>query len=758
MKRNGGLFMKRYYNNSWKEVVEALQSDIFKGLSNEECLSRRKSYGNNKIDLPESNKTFKVLIRASLSLYLVALLAISIYLIISKEYLLGSAVLITYIFNLSLKLFYTNRKESQIGELQKLNYSTVVVLRDGVEKIVKSEELVKGDIVFYKKGSLIAADMRIIRANDVLVDETNITGERFLKEKFESKIDGNISTVGEMKNILFKGTVVKEGEGSGIVIETGNSTEFGKLLALLTYANNNKHTLGKKIEKLLSRVIIVLISIIIVSYFILSKFGQASNILNLSLFSVGIFPVGIFLLNYIRILKKNLNNDGIELINLSTFDLINSLDILFLDKVGAITKERMEVRKLYTNNEIILDKDTNYNKDINTKRLLDILLLCNNSIYNASDDTGKGDLLEIAYLRFAANKLAYKSALDAKHRRVFEVPIDSDKRFLTTLNKSKKGYRINVKGNLDAVLDRCTHIMIDGIEKEIEQEDIEKIKAIDYNFSVEGLTTQGIAYRSFSYEPTSSENIESNLVFVGIIALENLLNEGIEEEINYIKNRGSVPIIFTEDNKIAATTIGRKIGLIKNDNQVISGVEVSSLNREELIEVLKIVRVFSRVTPEVKGKIIGLFTRDNYNVLSSGETLSDLTSLSLSKVGIGKGKMPDIVKKICDVYIKENYLKGLFKLFDLSKNYEERIKVSFNTFLASYISQIASINLMILFSNSEMKYLVSLILINLIYIFYTITRILMVDIKKVENKKYIIRSVGLNLILVIIYFIGELLP
>lgn len=749
--------MKQYYNNSWKDIVEMLQSDIFKGLSNEECLDRRKKYGDNKVDLPESRDVFKVLIKSCFSAYFIVTLAILIYLIYIGAINLSLGVGFVLLINLSLKLIYTNKKQKQIGELQKLNYSTVVVFRDGREQLVKSEELVKGDIVFYKKGSLIAADMRIIKAYNVKVSENNITGESFLKEKFDSKIDANISTIGEMKNILLKGSVIKDGEGTAIVIKTGNDTQFGRMLAMLTYASNSKHVLGSRIEKRLGKIIAIATLLAIGMYCLFSSYTQAKIALNLSLFSIGIVPVSILIFYYAKGLKRELEDEGIEIINMSTLALINDLDIIFLDKIGAITKEEMVVEKLFTNDTIIKNQEVNYNKDINVRRLIDILLLCNNATYNASDNSGKGDLLEVEYLRFAAKKLAYKTSLDVKNKRIFEVSMDSDKRFLSTLNKSKKGCRVNVKGNLDGVLERCTHIMINGIEKEIEQSDIEKIRSVDYNFSIEGLITQGVAYRSFSYQPTQSENIESNLVFVGIVALENPLNEGIENQIKYIRSRGILPAIFTEDNKITATTIGRKIGLIKNNDQVISGVEVSSLTKEELIEVLKKVRIFSRVTPEIKARIVGLFTKDNYKVAATGEDLSDLSLLSLSKLGIGKGKMPDIVKKICDIYIKENYLKGLFTLFDKSKDFEARLKLTFNMYAGFCVSQVILINILINVINAESNIVLMIIFIDILIVFFMILRILKVDFNKIEDKNYIVRAIIYNLILLAIYFLVEFL-
>jgi len=676
-----------YYNNTWKFIIEKLSSDVHKGLSEELVPKRREACGDNKIKLPLGSGGIFSYIKELISIYLFICLFIDIFLLVNKSYVLALFVTIIFFSNIFLRWLNIYQKKKQVEFLQNINYTTVSVLRDGVEKIVKAEDLVVGDIVYVRKGSLIAADMRVIRAHDIKVDEKNVTGEYFLKDKYESKIGGEVSSISEMKNILFKGTVIKEGEGAGIVISTGNNTQLGKLLTVMNYANNNKNTLRSMLDKNINK-LYLFISFVSLIIYLLNK-----EILSVSLFLLGIIPVELILNTYIYILKKDFNKDGIDLINTSTLELVKDLEILFLDKVGSITLNKMVVKGIVSNNKLYDIDKIDYKKDININRLIDILLLCNNSTYNIETDTGSGDLSEIAYIRFASNNRIYKSLLDSKHKRIFEVPMDSDKRMLTTLNKSKKGYRANIKGDVDKVLERCTHIMIDGLEKEITNEDIKMIKALDFNYSVEGFKTQGVAYRSFNYQPSLSENVESNLVFVGIVALENPIIDDVDKQILNIKQRGIIPILFTDDNKIAATAIGQKTRLISDPSLVISGVELDSLSKEELIGVLSKAKIFSRVNPEIKSKIVGLFNQDGYKVGVAGETLGDLSSLGIAKVGISKGKAPEIVKKVSDLFIKDNYLNKFLNLFDVSQSFMKNLYSCEKITLMFLLSQLISLNL-----------------------------------------------------------------
>lgn len=664
--------MNKYCSNSWKTVLEMLKGDMYKGLTEEECIARRKYYGDNKISLLDNTGKIAFL-RSFLRIHLLISLIIVVYLFSKEEKVLGSICGVVLLFQIIIKFFYERKKMKNIRFLQGLNHTTTTVLRDGVEKIVKSEELVKGDIVIFSKGSLIAADIRIINAENIKVDEKNITGENFLKDKFDSKLEGNSYLIEEMKNILFKGSIIKEGQGTGIVVETGNATQLGKMLNMLTTVNK-KHGLAKKLEKKLSTVMFLLSTIAVGIAYVMNFIGEAKDTLVISLFAIGSLPIVIIGALYIKTLKTGLKNNGVDLINISTLDMLKEVQVFFMDKVGSVTKEEMLLNKIYANNRIYHDREINYQKDSTLKRLIEITVLCNNAVYDYLEKTGRGDLMEVAYLKFAAGKMINKATLESTNPRLFEIPMDSDKRMLTTVNRVKRCARANIKGNVHVILDRCSYIMVDGLEKEITPEDIDRIKAMDYNFSLEGLITQGIAYRSFNYIPSESENIENNLVFVGITAMENPLNSQINEEIEELKSRGIIPILFTNDNKITSTSLAQRINLVKSNSRVVTGVEVDSLSSQELIDVVSKARVFSRANPETKAMIVGMYANDNYKVVSCGETLGDLPLMALSKIAISKGKAPDIIKKSSDIYIEKNYLEHFLGLFKVSRIFKKGIE------------------------------------------------------------------------------------
>lgn len=749
--------MKKYYNNTWKDVVDMLGSNVSSGLSSEECHYRKEIYGSNKIKLPKKEISIKGMVLSIINLYFILILLLGFFLLYEGKYILALLAIINLFANSTLRILHIRKRQKQLAELQKINNITVRVIRNNKEIIIKAEELVLGDIVIFQKGSLISADLRIIEAKELRVKEENITGERFYKEKFENRIEGEISNIGELSNILFKGSLITEGTGIGIVIGVGKDTYFGQIFQLLLNTNITKHTLDNKIPKEMGKITIIATIFGILLFILFNNKDEAVTFLIYSLFTIAIIPYWLFILIYSKYINNKERKNNVEIINYSSLYDFDDINVLLIDKLQGITKKEGIIKEVYTDNKLFNIEDIKYDKNINFERIIDCGLLCNNGVYNVKEDIGKGDVNDIAYLSYAAKNKIFKSSLDVKYRRIFQIPMESEKRFKTTLNKSKKRYRANVRGALDSVLDRCTSIMIDGIEVDIEDKDIEKIKIMDYNLSLRGYITEGIAYRSFSYEPTVSENIESNLVFVGIVALENPLRENINENIQYLRERRITPLVFTEDNKIAAASLGKKIGIIQKENQVMSGVELEALSKEELMEQLKSVRIFSRVAPDMKNNIINILAKDKYNILTFGENLSDLPALGLCKIGVAKGKIPDIVKANCDIYIKENYLDNIVNIMSSFTGFREKFKAIFNLLLINILLEILLIALGVIFAKEIVNFIIPYIVLNFIIVGVGLFKFLNLQEEKINIKKFYKLSIIYNGIIGIVFILIELL-
>lgn len=667
--------MNTFYSSTVGKVIEMVNTNVDRGLTTEECLKRKEEQGDNKIYLPYSKGFLKLILDLIYEKYIYIYLVFIILFAFNNFYEVSIISAIILILNIVFKIYYEFEKEKEINLLQNLNISQVLVLRDNKEQLIEAEDLVKGDIVYFRKNSLISADIRIIESEDLKIDERSVTGDKFLKSKYSNKMEEKKYSIGDINNILFRGSFVKSGTGTGIVIETGNNTELGKLMSVIENTKKKKHLELKNVQKELFNIGLCLI---LIQFILIVVFpGKITNKIPLlvnGIFAILCIFVPSIAIVYSRYIKKELlSSQEIELNNFSALQLSKKVKIFFLDKVGAITKNELNLKMLYTNDQSFNFEDIK-ELDINIERLIDISILSNNGKYNVASNWSSGDIYEVAYMKSASEKGIIKTKIDNKNRRLFEVPRTSDKRLMTIVNKShKKGYRANTRGDLTSVLDCCTNILVNGLEKDITSEDIMKINLTYVEYSKLGYTTEAFAYRSFNYEPSEYENVESNLVFVGLITLENPLVDEINDEISTLVSKGVLPIIFTEDNKIVSEFIGRKIGLITQEDQISSVEDIKDLDDEKLLEVVSRTRIYSKITPEFKNKIVNLYKESNYDFAMEGETLSDISLVSLSKLGIIKTNFSLLLKKIGDIYTTKSSIKSFLALRETNKKVENSI-------------------------------------------------------------------------------------
>lgn len=664
----GAIQLSDYCNKVWSSVVEILESDVYSGLNKEECNKRRKKFGSNKIKLP-FDKGVLSFIKSFLGIYQILSIIITGYFIYEEDFEYAIVATIMLLINISVELVYTIKKYKKTIYLNKINSLSCTVLRNSSKETIPTSELVIGDIVYFKTNSVIPADIRIIEGEKLKVDEKNITGESFLKDKITSKIDYTIDSINEMRNMLFRGSVIKSGHGYGIVVQVGEKTELGKMMKVINEANN-KYNFTKSLKRNINSFVILILFLVGVFSILSYNLYESFDNIKIAVLVLESLPLGLIIFSYSNILRNKLNKKGIELYNISVLDSIEDIQYIFLDKVYALTKNEMIVNNFLTNSNVYKYEEIIPKNNPNIERMLEIIVLCNDAKYNLLEGTGDGNLIDIAYLKMAAEKEVFKKAVEAKNPRLFQVPMDSDKRVLSSVNTYKKGYRANVTGNVDAVVARCTHILINGVEQAITNEEAQRVRDLDYNYSIEGLITQGVAYRNFSYKPSLDENIESNLVFVGILTLVNPENDNMENQITKVKNKGIIPVLFTEDNKLSAVAIGKKANIISDIGGAISGVELTLLSDEEFTKSRTKAKVFARVNPTIKNKIVSEYISDGYEVATSGEALGDLSRMAISKIGIAKGKPANIIKNTADLYIKDNYLSGFLSLFNVAKTFK----------------------------------------------------------------------------------------
>lgn len=653
--------MWKWVNSTWVTVLESLQVDKGKGIRTEEIINRKEEYGENIITL-KTRKSIKKIIFNILKKPFVIILLIVTGLAIYNLDLYGIVPLLLLIFSFKI-LKQMEQKEYKIYEsLQQLNSSSCRVMRNGVFQTIDVKEVVVGDIVYVEEGDIIPADLRLIEDENLKVDENIITGEDTVVEKNKTFIlDRNIG-ITEMKNILFKGTKVVRGEGSGVVVQVGDRTELGRILNYLsTSKEEDEDNIVKSIIRWINKwsLIVFLVAIVIGVFVMIIRGDILQGIKAVYKSIIFICPVYI---GTVFIMSKNIFDRALKQNNSSINDInvikkLNKIDRILLEKVGTLTEEIEVLKNIYTDGEEVNLKDKDSFKKHNSNRILNIAYFTN----------GKDNLAGVSIDEYIESLNLEEGILNSG-KFLFKNPYDNERRITTYVNSIEEFYRAHIKGTVDGVLEKCTHIMKNGVEIEITQEEIRNIKEKDIEYSSKGYDVIALAYRNFSYEPSAKENIESHLVFVGLMAFFNPVRETAKDFIYNCYENCIIPIIFTQDNKLSALTLAENIGLKARLQNVITGIEIDYTLREEFERNLNKFYIFSRTDYYQRLNIASFLENDGYKLLVTGEKIKDIPVMTTAHVGIGVGEnISPLVKKLSDIYIEKDYLNGILHVIEYSK-------------------------------------------------------------------------------------------
>ncbi|WP_027625024.1 cation-translocating P-type ATPase [Clostridium lundense] len=668
--------MDEWYSSSWNDVVKKLNSNIYRGLDQNQIEELQKIHGKNVVKVPKS-KNFAAIFFSQLfklwSILLSIALAIFFYAGETTVFVLLFTILL---FNL---IFLSNieyNEEKSLMELQKLESPYTRVIRNRKEIEILSEDLVIGDIVILNKGDIIPADLRIIESNSLKVKEGAVTGEGYTIEKYHTKIEDSEINLSEMRNILFKSSVIIEGNATGIVVAAGMNTQIANIIGMLFEEKTEKHILKNKVHKLVNSLSIgvVVVAVLIASFNVIGKKNLDYILYNTASIIMALIPENIFLILGILsyILLKYFKEKGVHFKNLSVIQNLSQVSLICDDKVGVFSQNTMNLDKIYVNESIIDHRDINLLDEKNDnngviERLIQIGLLCNDTrVSNGEFSNSKNDLVEIGIAKGAFDIGISKERVEQGKERVSQIPFDRQRRIMTTINKIEENYRANVKGAVDVLLNKCTHIIKNGIEREMTEEDVKIIKNVDINMSLQGLSVMGFAYRSFNYEPSLKENIESNLVFVGLMAFKNPTSYSTKELIKTCQSMYIKPIIVTEDNKIAAEAFGKDIGIVNRNKKILSGVEIDNMPEEDFEKNVENVSIFSRIIAKHKVKIAKYYKEHGHTILMSGGRITDLPYLRISNVGVSIGNS-SIVKKLSDIILVDRGFENIIDSIKLSR-------------------------------------------------------------------------------------------
>lgn len=644
------------YNISIEKVLENLKTNK-NGLSIEEAQTRLKEQGKNEIEKAKKQSFLKCFFKQFLNI-MVGILLISavvslVVAIVNKEYsdlFEGFVILFIVVMNALIGVFQEYKAQACIDELQKYNKTNVKVIRNGVTLNVDSTELVCGDIVEMEAGNVVMADIRLINANNFSCDESSLTGESVPMEKNANVVLKNNVPLAERVNMAYSGSMITNGKALGVVVATGKNTEIGKIAKMLFNTKKEVTPLQKsinKIGKIITWTVVVVSVLILIAELIAGKSIMNSLMVSVSLAVAAIpesLPAVITIIMALGV--QQLAKRKCIIRHLHAVETLGSCEVICTDKTGTLTMNKMQVVDVHC--ESLQKKDAD-------NEFLKCLYLCNNS--KVENKKVVGEPTETALFEYALNFFNKNHQVPSR-KIIHEIPFSSERKMMTVLVSDNR-VKSYTKGAPEKLLKKCKYIKINGEILPFTTEKRETIQKINEEMTDKALRVIGVCYKEFD-NLNPNEDVEENMVFLGLVGLMDNPRPEVKDSIENCFKAGLVPVMITGDHKRTAFAIAKQLGIAKDLSQVITGEELDNLSDKELKKQCHNYRVYARVSPEHKVRIVKAFKSINKIVAMTGDGVNDAPSLKIADIGVGMGKSgTDVVKSVADMLVTDDNFSSI---------------------------------------------------------------------------------------------------
>lgn len=678
---------RNWFNKTFKEVEKELETDLEKGLSKEKVEERQEKYGFNELQQIAKKSIIQRFLEQfkdfSIIVLIIAAIVSGIVGVLQGEGITDTIIiLIVVIVNAIIGVAQESKAEKSLEALQKLSDHASKVIRNENMEVVPSKELVPGDIVVLDTGDYIPADLRIIEAVNLKTQESSLTGESVPVEKTSEIIEEQEIGIGDRKNMLFSSSLVTYGRGKGIVVETGMTTEVGKIAGMINSTEKQETPLQQKLDKLGKNLGIA--ALVICAVIFILGILQGKEIISMFMTAVSLavaaIPEGLVAVSTIVLaigVQKMVKKNAIVK-RLPAVETLGSATVICSDKTGTLTQNKMTVEKIFWNDAT--REASNISDDEIDEELTKLVyanMLCNDTKIS-SDGTLTGDPTETALVDMGF-KLNFDPSIYDRMERVEEIPFDSDRKLMTTVNKVGDKYVVYTKGGIDEILKRCNSYEIGGqISEELESY-INKIRQENEKMAQNALRVLGCAYKEIDHIPTKEEmkTIENDLIFIGMVGMIDPPREEAKLAVEKCKTAGIKTVMITGDHKITATAIAKKLGILENDDEAITGLELEQITDEELEKNVRHYSVYARVSPEHKVRIVKAWQKNGEVVAMTGDGVNDSPALKKADIGCAMGIVgTDVAKEAANVILTDdNFATVVSAVEEGRKIYDNILKV-----------------------------------------------------------------------------------
>lgn len=712
------------------QVLKELDTDLHKGLTEEEVKSRLEKYGYNELKKEEKISPFILFINQFKNILIIILIVAIVLSALVGEVVDAAIIAVIVVFCAVLGFIQEYRAERALEALKKMLSPTITALRGGKEEEVPSKELVPGDLLLLEAGDKIPADARLVENHSLRCDEAPLTGESVPVGKDIKPLSENVR-VSDRRNMVFTGTIVTYGRGKAVVTSTGMTTEFGKIAEEVTAVKTEKTPLEKRTEEIgkwlgiISLIICFLVAGISVVREIFVGKIDFPFIVTMVMFAVALAVAAVpealaaIVTGALAIGMHQMAQRNALVRKMTAVETLGCTTVICSDKTGTLTKGEMTVRKIFAGGRAIEVTGAGYDpkgefkgSEIGIKNskslqmLLQSGLLCSDAILEEKEGKWfvKGDPTEGALVVAAVKAGYHETEMRLENPRIEEIPFSSERKRMTTIHQMTDGKRMAfMKGAPEVVLQKCSHILDDGGVRELKETERDQILKVNEEMAQAALRVLGLAYRDCpdAIECTE-EYLEHHLVFVGLSGMMDPPREEAIEATKVCKQVGIKPIMITGDHKLTAVAIAKEIGIYKEGDRVLTGEELEKMSDEEFEKIVDKVTVYARVSPMDKLKIVKAWKARGEVVAMTGDGVNDAPALKQADIGIAMGiSGTDVAKEASDMVLNDDNFATIVKAIERGRWIYDNIKKYLTYLLRCNITEVVVIGGVVVISGPE---------------------------------------------------------
>lgn len=656
------------YNLSVEEVEGRCRTDHRTGLTGPEAKRRLEQEGANELT-KERGKSLFAKFLAQFRSFMIVVLLIGAAISGVVGYLNGEGftdaiiILVIVILNACIGTAQEARAEKALEALERMSAPFSKVVRDGKVQTVASREIVRGDVVVIETGDLVPADIRLTEAVNLKVEEAALTGESVPEDKHTAVIEGEV-LLGDRENMAYSSTMVSYGRGRGIVVATGMDTEVGKIAGMIQSAPDVKTPMQVKIDQLgrLLGIAALVICAVIFAIGVIEGREVVGMFMTAVSLAAAAIPEGLPAVSTIVLAVgvQRLAKQHAIIRHLPSVETLGSTNVICSDKTGTLTQNKMTVVQLYTDGVVAEVPELPGELSAGQYRLLQSSILANDAALRAEKDSwlATGDPTETAFLYLGVRFGINKNELERERQRVAEIPFDSERKMMTTVNRGEGGVlTVHTKGGVDELLACCDSLWSKGGVIPLSEAEKERIRAANTGMAEKALRVLAVACKEIEALPpeVTPETLEKRLVFAGMVGMIDPPREEVREAVRLCRTAGIKPVMITGDHKITAVAIAESLGIREKGEVVLTGAELERLPDEELQEQIRTISVYARVAPEHKVRIVKAFQKQGNVVAMTGDGVNDAPALKLADIGVAMGITgTDVSKEAADVVLTDD--------------------------------------------------------------------------------------------------------